>query len=192
MDVERQRIEEDLRGQIAGEVRCDDLFVQLYASDASIYEIAPLGVVRPRPWTMCRHGALRPRTRFRCTHAEAARVCRRIAGRGLIVDFSRYMRRVIELADDRRVQAGVCLTISIANSQPRPRVRPRPGQCQVTTMGSVVALDAAGSRWPLYGSARITSNRWKWCSPAAKLSDFRLTTSFQVTRRGARPPWSAA
>jgi FAD/FMN-containing dehydrogenase len=48
MDVERQHIEEDLRGQIAGDVRCDDLFVQLYASDASIYEIAPLGVVRPR------------------------------------------------------------------------------------------------------------------------------------------------
>ena len=48
MDVEQQRIEEDLRGQIAGEVRCDDLFVQLYASDASIYDIKPLGVVRPR------------------------------------------------------------------------------------------------------------------------------------------------
>ena len=33
---------------VSGDVRCDDVFVQLYASDASIYEIRPLGVVRPR------------------------------------------------------------------------------------------------------------------------------------------------
>ena len=48
MDQERERIQEDLRGLIAGDVHCDDLFVQMYASDASIFEIQPLGVVRPR------------------------------------------------------------------------------------------------------------------------------------------------
>ena len=48
MDQERQRIQEDLRGLIKGDVRCDDLTVQLYASDASIYQIQPLGVVCPR------------------------------------------------------------------------------------------------------------------------------------------------
>ena len=35
MDAESQRIEEDLRGLVQGEVRCDELFTQLYASDAS-------------------------------------------------------------------------------------------------------------------------------------------------------------
>ena len=48
MDQERERIQDDLRGLLAGDVRCDDLFLQLYASDASIYEIKPLAVVRPR------------------------------------------------------------------------------------------------------------------------------------------------
>ena len=48
MDPERERIEADLRGLLRGEVRCDDVFVQLYAGDASIFEIRPLGVVRPR------------------------------------------------------------------------------------------------------------------------------------------------
>ena len=48
MDAARQRIQEDLRGLVAGEVLCDDLYVQMYASDASVYEIRPLGVVRPR------------------------------------------------------------------------------------------------------------------------------------------------
>lgn len=48
MDKERERIQADLRGLIDGDVRCDDVFVQMYASDASVYEIRPLGVVRPR------------------------------------------------------------------------------------------------------------------------------------------------
>ena len=48
MDAERERIQADLRGLVAGEVRCDDLITRLYASDASLYEVLPLGVVRPR------------------------------------------------------------------------------------------------------------------------------------------------
>ncbi len=48
MDQVRQRIQDDLRGLVRGDVRCDDLFLQLYASDASIYQIRPLAVVRPR------------------------------------------------------------------------------------------------------------------------------------------------
>ena len=36
MDQERARIQEDLRGVIEGEVRCDALLLRLYSSDASI------------------------------------------------------------------------------------------------------------------------------------------------------------
>ena len=48
MDPERERIQADLRGLLAGEVRCDDIFLQAYANDASVFEIRPLGVVRPK------------------------------------------------------------------------------------------------------------------------------------------------
>ena len=48
MDQERERIQADLRGLLKGEVYCDDIFLQMYASDASIYEVKPLAVVRPR------------------------------------------------------------------------------------------------------------------------------------------------
>jgi len=48
MEIDRQRIQADLRGLIQGEVYCDDLMAQLYATAASVYEISPLGVVRPR------------------------------------------------------------------------------------------------------------------------------------------------
>ncbi|MEK6235738.1 MAG: FAD-binding protein, partial [Planctomycetales bacterium] len=48
MDEERAKIQEDLRGLLTCEVRCDDVCVELYSSDASVYQIKPLGVVWPR------------------------------------------------------------------------------------------------------------------------------------------------
>ena len=47
MDHEQQRIEEDLRGIVSGEVLCGDASRSLYASDASLSEVWPLAVVRP-------------------------------------------------------------------------------------------------------------------------------------------------
>ena len=44
----RSRIEEDLSGIVAGEVLCDAESRSLYATDASLCEVWPLAVVRPR------------------------------------------------------------------------------------------------------------------------------------------------
>ena len=57
MDPERERIQADLRGLLEGEVHCDDLFTQIYASDASIYEIKPLGASSKlnAEWTVLQH-----------------------------------------------------------------------------------------------------------------------------------------
>ena len=158
MDVEQQRIEEDLRGQIAGDVHCDDLFVQLYASDASIYQIAPLGVVRPRTVddvvATVRYAAenqisLYPRGSGSGLTGDAL-------GRGLIVDFSRYMRRILDVTDKTaRVQAGVVLDDLNKHLAKYGRTfGPDPATSHITTLGSMVALNAAGSRWPAYGSTR--------------------------------------
>ncbi len=158
MDVERQRIEEDLRGQIAGDVRCDDLTVQLYASDASIYEIAPLGVVRPRTLedvvATVRYAAENKIS----IHARGSGsgLAGESLGHGLVIDFSRYMRRVLDVSEDSvRVQPGVVLGDLNRRLAKRGRVfGPDPANRHVTTLGSVIAVDASGSHWPVYGSAR--------------------------------------
>ncbi len=158
MDAERQRIEEDLRGQLAGDVHCDDLYVQLYASDASIYEIAPLGVVRPRTVDdvvatvryAAEHGiSLHPR-------GSGSGLAGGAIGSGLIVDFSRYFRRILETTEETvRVQSGVILSHLNAHLAKQNRLfGPDPAMRNVTTMGSAVALDASGSHWPRYGSVR--------------------------------------
>lgn len=158
MDTERARIEEDLRGLLEGDVRCDDVFVQMYATDASIYEVRPLGVVRPRgvaDVVACVQYAAEHGIPLHARGAGSG-VAGETLGPGLVVDFSYYMRRLLEVREDTaRVQPGIVL--AQLNRQLASYNRlfgPDPATRSVTTMGSVLALDASGSHWPLYGSAR--------------------------------------
>lgn len=48
MHEQRQRIVEDLSGVFAGELAVDPLSVAMFASDASWYQIEPLGVAFPK------------------------------------------------------------------------------------------------------------------------------------------------
>ena len=156
MDAEQLRIEEDLRGLIAGEVHCDDLFVQMYATDASIFELPPLGVVRPRTRedvsALARYASTRGIPLF--PRGAGSGLAGDSLGRGLIVDFSRFFRRIISSSDEAAiVQPGVVLAQLNDRLAKHGRVfGPDPAGIEVTTMGSVVALDASGSRWPAYGA----------------------------------------
>ncbi|MCH8047655.1 MAG: anaerobic glycerol-3-phosphate dehydrogenase subunit C [Planctomycetes bacterium] len=158
MDQEQARIQEDLRGLVAGDVRCDDLFLQLYASDASVYEIRPLGVVRPRHTddvVACVQYAAEHEIPIHARGAGTG-LAGESLGRGLVLDFSRYMRRITSIDDDTvRVQPGVVLAQLNRQLEPLGRLfGPDPAMSSVTTMGSVIAIDAAGSHWLRYGSAR--------------------------------------
>jgi FAD/FMN-containing dehydrogenase/Fe-S oxidoreductase len=156
MDVEQQRIEDDLRGQITGDVHCDDLFVELYASDASIYEIAPLGVVRPRGVddvvATVRHAAARGISLH--ARGSGSGLAGGALGRGLVIDFSRFMRHTLEIGEDSvRVEPGVILDDLNRTLMPLGRfVGPDPATNQVTTIGGMVGVNASGSHWPVVGS----------------------------------------
>jgi FAD/FMN-containing dehydrogenase/Fe-S oxidoreductase len=158
MDAESQRIEEDLRGLVQGEVRCDELFTQLYASDASIYELRPLGVVRPRNVDDVVATVRYAAENHIPIHARGAGsgLAGESLGRGLVVDFSRHFRRILMVDSARaRVQAGVVLAGLNRYLAPQGLLfGPDPAMSHVTTMGSVVAIDAGGSHWRRYGSAR--------------------------------------
>jgi len=158
MDQERQRIQDDLRGLLKGDVRCDDVFLQLYASDASVYAIRPLGVVRPRNTADVVACAQYAAERRIPVHARGAGtgLAGESLGPGLVIDFSRYMRRILRIDGDRvRVQPGVVHGQLNQHLRPFGRVfGPDPAMTQVTTMGSVVSIDASGSHWLQYGSAR--------------------------------------
>ncbi len=158
MDPERQRLQEDLRGLVAGDVRCDDIFLQLYASDASIYELRPLAVVRPKTTADVAAVVTYAAEKRLPIYARGAGtgLAGESLGPGIVVDFSRYMRRILQTnAESVRVQPGVIH--AQLNEYLRPFGRtfgPDPANSTVTTMGSVISIDGSGSYWLKYGSAR--------------------------------------
>ncbi len=158
MNPERARIEADLRGLIAGEVYCDDLFSQMYSTDASILQVRPLGIVRPRNVKDVAAVAKYASENHLPLHARGSgsNVVGGAIGSGLILDFSVYMRRTVTEADNLiRVQPGVVL----ANLNRQLAMRdlmfgPDPAKRSVTTMGGVISMDSTGSHWRQYGSPR--------------------------------------
>ncbi len=95
MTPEQTRIQADLRGILAGDVHCDPLMTRLYASDASIYEILPVGIVRPRSTDdvvkLVRYASENKLALF--PRGGGSGLAGQSLGRGLVIDFSRYMRR---------------------------------------------------------------------------------------------------
>ncbi len=158
LDQQRERVQADLRGVVNGEVRCDDVFRQLFASDGSIHEIKPLAVVRPRNALDVAACVQYASEEGLPLHARGAGtgVAGESLGPGVVVDFSRYLRRVINI-DQQTVTAQPGVVLERLNAQLHRQKRilgPDPGTYRVTTLGSAIAVDAAGSRWLRFGSTR--------------------------------------
>ena len=158
MDLERSRIKADLDGLLEGEVFCDDVRLQLYASDGSIHQIRPLAVVRPTGTDDVVASVRYAAENQLPVHARGAgtSVTGGPLGRGIVVDFSAAMRRVLSIADDRvRLQPGVVLASLNRQLQEHQRLfGADPALRSVTTLGGLLSTNASGSHWLRYGSPR--------------------------------------
>ncbi|MEM6469294.1 MAG: anaerobic glycerol-3-phosphate dehydrogenase subunit C [Planctomycetota bacterium] len=159
MEIDRQRIQDDLRGIVRGDVLCDPLSTTLYATDASIYEIPPVGIVRPRSIADVVAVVRYAREHDLAIHARGSGsgVAGESVGPGLVVDFSRYMRRMQMDTAGRSATVQCGLTLAELNRNLKPTGRwfgPDPATRSITTMGSVLAINASGSHYLRSGSAR--------------------------------------
>ena len=105
---------EELRRSVSGEVRFDKMTRLLYSTDASIYQIEPIGVVIPKTEedviavveTAGRHGVpVLPRGGGTSLAGQAV-------GNAVVIDFSNHMRHVLEVNAEEgwvRVQPGIIL-----------------------------------------------------------------------------------
>jgi len=154
----RSRIIEDLTPELQGEIRCDPLTVSMYSTDGSLYQMPPVGVVFPKHRedvvAVVRYAAqekipLIPRGAGTGLAGESL-------GPGLVLDFSRHMRQIESIgATTVRVQPGVvCRTLNEALRESGRYFPPDPSGAGVTTVGSMLALDAAGSHSLRVGSTR--------------------------------------
>ncbi len=156
MDPQRHRIQEDLRGLISGQVHCDDVTVQQYATDASIFQVAPLGVVRPAS-----HEDVVAVVNYAREHQIpviprgcGSGLAGESLGNGLIIDFSTSMTQVLAVGRDSvTAQPGIILS-SLSNELLKFEriLGVDPGNRSFGTLGGAVGRDACGSRWHDHGS----------------------------------------
>ena len=134
MTIPADSIARDLRSLIRGDVEFDPISRRLYATDAGLSQIEPLGVVSPRDaedvvrlvgYAAERGLSLVPRGMGSGLNGAAV-------GAGIQVDFTRYMNSILEVAPDAswvRVQPGVVMASLNRHLQPLRRLlRPRPLQ----------------------------------------------------------------
>ena len=152
--------ERSLRQSVRGDVCFDEVMRGLYATDASMYQITPVGVLLPRDErdvlaairTAAEHGvSILPRGGGTSLGGQAV-------GPSLVVDFSKYMNRMLELnVAERwvRVQPGVVLDNLNAELAPHGlHFAPDPATSNRATIGGMMGNNSSGTRSIVYGITR--------------------------------------
>src|SRR5579871_3753271 len=107
-------LERRLRSEISGEVLFDPFSRGRYATDASFYQIMPAGVVVPRTMDEAlRALAIGRELRAKVTpRGGGTSQCGQTVNDGLVIDFSKYLNRIVALDLDNRscvVEPGIVL-----------------------------------------------------------------------------------
>ncbi|MFO7874691.1 MAG: FAD-linked oxidase C-terminal domain-containing protein [Bacteroidales bacterium] len=151
---------ESLKRQLTGDFFEDKTWRLLYATDASVFREVPSGVCRPagpedmkKIISFCNenHIPLIPR-------AAGTSLAGQVVGKGLVVDFSRYMNKILELNTEERwvrVQPGVILDDLNRYLAPHGLFfGPETSTSNRCMIGGMVANNACGSHSLIYGSTR--------------------------------------
>src|SRR5947208_5901096 len=113
-DLKLQILVQHLRRHLEGEVRFDATSRRLYSTDASIYQIVPLGVVIPKTVADL-HTTVQVCAEMRIpitARGGGTSLSGQSIGPGVVVDCSKYLHRVVDVdpqAKTARVQPGVVL-----------------------------------------------------------------------------------
>jgi FAD/FMN-containing dehydrogenase/Fe-S oxidoreductase len=157
MSTDVAALRRELASQVEGDVRFDTVTRALYSTDASVYQIQPLGVVVPRS----REDLLRIVricARLRCPitmRGGGTSQAGQAIGSGLIVDTSKHLNRLLDLNVAERwalVEPG--LVLDELNAQLRPhglRFAPDVSTASRATVGGMMANNSSGARSVLYG-----------------------------------------
>src|SRR5262250_3468772 len=140
------------------EVAFDNLTRQLYATDASLYQIEPVAVGFPRDSRQASAlvlAALQAGVSVIPRGAGTGLVGGAI-GDGLVIDFSRHNREITDLDLERRtVRVGPGVVLDQLNKFLRPhgfRFGPDVATSSRATLGGMIANNSSGSHVPVYGT----------------------------------------
>jgi FAD/FMN-containing dehydrogenase/Fe-S oxidoreductase len=144
--------------QTGCDARFDNLTRQLYATDASIYQIEPVGVAFPKSARQA-SAVIRAAadTNFSVTPRGAGTsLVGNAVGEGLIVEFSRYNRQISDVdLEKRSVRVGAGVVLDQLNDLLRPHgfcFGPDVATSSRATLGGMIANNSSGARCPIYGT----------------------------------------
>ena len=148
---------EDLNKLVSGEVRFDKMSRVLYSTDASIYEIEPIGVVIPRTpedviavvETANKYGvSVLPR-------GGGTSLGGQTVGHSIVMDFSKYMHNVIEVNEEERwVRTQPGIVLDVLNHQLRDRgllFAPDPSTSNRGNVGGALGNNSCGAHSIMWG-----------------------------------------
>jgi FAD/FMN-containing dehydrogenase/Fe-S oxidoreductase len=150
----------ELREQTRADVRDDDVSRALYATDASIYELVPLGVILPRTredvaaaLRICARHKLpvTPRTAGTSLAGQAV-------GPGFVLDIGRYMTRIIDVdVENRTVRVEPGVIRDELNRVLKPtglQFGPDTSTSNRCMLGGMIGNNSCGVHSILYGTTR--------------------------------------
>ncbi|SFL35375.1 Cysteine-rich domain-containing protein [Halogranum rubrum] len=155
--VDREGLVSDLESLVEGNVRFDEYSRQLYATDASAYEVTPVGVVFPRStddvaavvdYCAEREIPVLPRGGGTSLAGQAT-------NEAVVLDLSVHMSDVDEVDSDARVadvQAGAVLADLNAELEPHDlKFAPDPAAGDRSTVGGAIGNNSTGAHSLKYG-----------------------------------------
>ncbi len=150
-------IEAELKKRVEGDIRFDKFSRLLYSTDASIYQIEPIGVVVPRHKGDVQ-AVIDIANRLGVSvlpRGGGTSLAGQTVGHSIVMDFSKYMQNVLEVNKEElwcRVQPG--LVQDELNAHVRPiglQFGPDTSTSNRATLGGMIGTNSAGAHSLTYG-----------------------------------------
>lgn len=147
----------DLRRDFRGEIRNDFATRILYSTDASIYQMEPLGVIFPKTQEDL-HAAVELAAKHAVpilARGSGTSLAGQAIGKAILLDCSRWLDSIIEINPETQlatVEPGVILSkLNAAAGKHGLMFGPDPASAERATMGGVIANNATGAHSLSYG-----------------------------------------
>ncbi|WP_435333684.1 FAD-binding and (Fe-S)-binding domain-containing protein [Haloarchaeobius sp. TZWWS8] len=188
-DVERPELLEALDARVEGDVRFDSYSRQLYATDASIYEQTPIGVVFPRSTAdvasvveYCAAEDLPVLPRGGGTSLAGQTV-----NEAVVLDFTRYMDDVLSVDPESRcarAQPGVRLgDLNTLAGEHGLKFAPDPAWGDKSALGGAIGNNSTGSHSLKYGKTDAYVESVEVVLADGTVTTFETVTLAEVARR---------
>jgi FAD/FMN-containing dehydrogenase/Fe-S oxidoreductase len=197
-DREREELARELRRRVSGEVRFDPFSRVLYSTDASIYQMEPVGVVIPRSVEdvlavveVARdHGVpVLPR-------AGGTSLAGQCVNHAIVIDFSKYLNRLLEVNQEEhwaRVQPGIVLEHLNRQLAPhRLQYAPDPTTASQACVGGGIGNNSCGAHSVIYGKTIDHVKELQVVLADGAQAHFRPVEAPELEARSSGPSLEAA